>query len=106
MNFHPENLAVLITSFDALATACLYIFFWCESGKMVTSAFAMFDHELWQCEWYSFPIETQRMVQFFMLVTQDPAVLCGYGNIICTRDTFKRVSVDFGRAILSPPIIA
>lgn len=91
MNFNPENVGEVTTSLVVFGWAMLFVFFWCECGKIVTTGFAMFDYELWQCKWYLFPIEMQQMLAFIMSNTQEPATLQGYGNIVCTRDTFKRV---------------
>lgn len=95
MNFNLENSYAVITSLLIFSWALLIILFWCEFGKIVCEKFAVFDHELWQCKWYLFPIEMQRMLVIFMSNTQDQATLLGYGNIECTRDTFKRVICFF-----------
>lgn len=93
MNLNLENLfgVMVITSLIILIWALLFALFWCECGTIVTTQFAMFDHELWQCKWYLFPKEMQQMLSFVISNTQDPVTLLSYGNIECTRDTFKRV---------------
>ena len=67
------------------------IFFYCELGKMVTNEFNLFNEELCQCKWYLFSLDMQRMMLIFMSDAQQPMLLRGYGNIECTRDSFKNV---------------
>lgn len=69
---------------------CL-IFFLCELGQKVTDQFAKFNTELYQSEWYLFPIGVQQMLATFMLDTQQPVFIRGSGNILCTREVFKKV---------------
>lgn len=91
MNFNPENLYEVITSLLVLFWGLFAVFFFCECGKIVSTQFTMFDHDLWQCNWYLFPIEMRRLLALVMSNTQNPATLFSYGNFECTRDTFKRV---------------
>lgn len=63
----------------------------CNLGEMLTKHFEMFDDALGQCDWYLFSIEIQRMLVIIMSNSQRPAILTGYGNIQCTRETFKKV---------------
>lgn len=58
---------------------------------MLSYQFRMFNEELWQRDWYLFPIELQRMLVIFMLDTEQSMIIRGYGNIKCTRDAFKGV---------------
>lgn len=67
------------------------IFFYCEFGAMVTNQFKIFNERLCQCNWYFFPIDVQRIFLIYMLDAQDPIFISGYGNILCTRDSFKNV---------------
>lgn len=69
------------------------VFFYCELGETVTQYFNIFHEHLCQSNWYKFPIDVQRMLIIFMLDTQQPAAITGYGNIECTRDSFKNVNV-------------
>ena len=79
--------------------AFVMIYLYCEFGEMVTLQFNTFHELLCQCEWYRFPIDVQRMLVIFMLDTQQPASIRGYGNIECTRDAFKNVSF-FGNKLI------
>lgn len=66
-------------------------FFFCEFGQSVSSEFNSFDHEIYQCDWYTFPMNLQQMLVILMLDTQQSMYIRGYGNIVCSRDTFKKV---------------
>lgn len=67
------------------------IFAFCELGAQVTHQFNSLDDVLCQVKWYILPIEVQRMVIMFMLDAQQAVFLRGYGNIVCSRDSFKNV---------------
>lgn len=67
------------------------IFAFCELGAQVTNQFNTLHEELYQSEWYSLPIEMQRMMVIFMFDAQLSVLLRGYGNISCTRNSFKNV---------------
>lgn len=67
------------------------IFCVCEFGHQLTQEFEMFDEKLCQFNWYLLPIELQRMFVIVMANAQQPNVMQGFGNIQCTRDSFKQV---------------
>lgn len=73
----------------------LATFFLCECGERVMNQFDEFHDEIYQCNWYSFPIEIQKMLVIAMSISQQPAIIQGFGNLLCTRDTFKRVIFFF-----------
>lgn len=64
----------------------------CEPGERVTHQFEQFCVEFGRCEWYKLPIEMQRMYLIFLSDTQQPQNICSYGGIVCTRETFKKVT--------------
>lgn len=73
----------------------IIIFLLCELCEMVTSQFRMLNVKLCQRKWYLFPIEVQRMLVIFISDTQQPVYIRGFGNISCTRQTFKKVHFIF-----------
>lgn len=85
----PAELAITIL---LMAWSFVIIYFYCEWGEMVTHQFNVFHEVLNQCNWYSFPLDLQRMLVTFMSGTQQPALIRGYANIECTRDAFKNVN--------------
>lgn len=74
-----------------LAWAFVMISFYCEFSEMVCDEFEQFNEELHRYEWYLIPMEMQRIYLIFLLDTQQLTVVRGYGNILCTRVTFKAV---------------
>lgn len=91
--FNPADLIVPVTQcFWSFATVFLYCYF----GECVTHQFNVFYDKLYQRNWYLFPIEMQHMLLIFMLDAQQVVLLRGYGNIVCTRDYFKKVRIKYG----------
>lgn len=68
--------------------------FFCEFGEMVTSQFDAYDIEIYRCGWYLLPIEMQKLFLIFKSNTQQPKIIRGYGNILCTREIFKEVNIS------------
>ena len=61
---------------------------------MVTTEFEDFNDELDECDWYTFPIEFQRMYILVIQNAQKPVTIQGFGNIFCTRDAMKKVNFN------------
>lgn len=80
-------LQILLMVFYAYAV----IFSFCECGEMITSQFNMFREKLGRCKWYLFPIEMQQMLVVVTANAQHPTILCGFGNTVCIRESFKMV---------------
>lgn len=68
------------------------VFLLCESGAIVTSQFELFDNELSQCDWHLLPIQMQRTYLIFKSDSQHSIQISAYGQIVCERDTAKKVS--------------
>lgn len=85
----------LIRLFIILFWSIIFIFFICEFGEKTTDYFNQLNGALYECDWYTYPIEIQRMLPIILQATQNPIVLQGYGNVFCLRDTFKTVSLIF-----------
>lgn len=83
----PTQLALSVLVIMSFAI----IFAFCELGAQVTHQFNSLDDVLCQVKWYILPIEVQRMVIMLMLDAQQAVFLRGYGNIVCSRDSFKNV---------------
>lgn len=67
------------------------IFLVCECGQIVSIEFELFSDALYQCNWYFLSNELQRILISFMVIAQHPTYMQGYGNIECTRESFKNV---------------
>lgn len=83
--------AAMIATIFLVFWAFTIIFLYCELGKAVTDAFDSFEEDLCQYKWYLLSVDIQQMMIIFMNDTQQPAVLRGFGNITCTRESFKNV---------------
>lgn len=71
------------------------IFLFCEFGERLTGRFNEIDQQVNQCDWYTFPLQIQKLLPIFLKGTQNPIVLYGIGELKCTRETFKDVSNCF-----------
>lgn len=74
------------------------LFLYCETGERVTHQFNQFSEKLCYSDWYLFPLEMQRMFIIMLCGTQEPTIIQGYANTVCTRDAFKLVW--FGKDLL------
>ena len=85
----------LMMTLIVLLLTFFYLFIYCELGEMVSKQFDLFNEKLDQCNWYAFPMKTQKILIIFITNAQQPTLFRGFGNILCTRDTFKKVSLTF-----------
>lgn len=66
-------------------------FSFCEIGERVSGAFIEICYGIDELNWYTLPIELQRILPIIMINAQEPVYLECFGSILCARDTFKRV---------------
>lgn len=66
-------------------------FFFCEFGELISSNYGDLPIGLYDNKWYFYPLNEQRMIPTILIGTQDVVTLCGFGNVRCTRETFKTV---------------
>ena len=74
----------------------LFIFLLCEPGARMTNQLGKFSDELNRSDWYLLPIELQRWYIIFVSDTQNPIKVFSYADIVCERETLKRVICYFG----------
>lgn len=67
----------------------------CQFGQQMTDQFSSFEHTIAGTDWYTFPIDMQRHFIIIMKTGQDPVELKGFGNVYCSRETFKKVILFF-----------
>lgn len=66
------------------------LFVLCETADIVT--YKLIEISIYEeCNWYTLPIDMQRKIIIFTANTQRPAMIEAFGNIECTRETFKKV---------------
>lgn len=85
------NLFEIISNIMAIILVTSYIPLLCEPGQKMISQFEIFGKETSQCNWYLFPIELQRKYLIFLTDSQRSVYIYSYGNIICERETSKKV---------------
>lgn len=69
-----------------------YFCFSSELGQQLSFSFKEVDDECDQLIWYSFPIGIQRLLPVTMANVQQPVVVKCFGNILWSRDQFKKES--------------
>lgn len=74
--------------------AFVMIFIFCGQSEQMINEFDAFNQKLGQCTWYLLPPKMQQMYLIFISNTQQPKIIRGYGNILCTHDTFKKVTIS------------
>lgn len=85
---------ILIVQIVLMFWSFFMIFLHCNFGEIITNAFSDINEQLYQCDWYTFPLDIQRMQATILINTERPILLKGFGNILSTRDTFKRVNLQ------------
>lgn len=81
-----EPLTLIYLSFGA-------IFIFCNCGENLTSRFNELSDAIYECEWHLFPNNIQRVLPIIMNSAQKAIILRGFGNVSCTREAFKEVSI-------------
>lgn len=67
------------------------LFIYTEAGEQISTQMDEISDTVNELDWYTFPLQAQRMMPIIILTTQHPPVLAAYGGILCTRETFKKV---------------
>lgn len=70
----------------------IHVFMFCDLGEKVSNGFDTLNESIFIGDWYTLPIEIQRILPTILLATQKPVTLRGFGNIPCMRQTFRKVS--------------
>lgn len=88
-----SNLIEILCTIMVMYWGCGIVFIACEFGERMTNDFERFDEELERCGWHLLPIELQRMYLIFLSNTQQPKTVHCYGGLVCSRETYKKVSI-------------
>ena len=86
-----SNPTEIVPAFLAITSIFIAIFAYCEFGEQVMHQFNLYGETFCSCDWYLFPIEMQRIYSIALVGVQDPVIVQGYANTVCTRDAFKNV---------------
>lgn len=92
-NSNPSDLLELMIPVILVFWSFVIIYFYCNHGEMMTTQFNDFNEQVCQCNWYFLPMEIQKMLLILLSATGQPVLIRGYGSIVCTRDSFKNVSI-------------
>lgn len=68
------------------------VFILCETGERLTAQFNKDDTGILQWNWYTFPLDIQKILPIILSDTQNPFIMRGFGGVACTRESFKSVS--------------
>lgn len=85
------NILEIIPLFIVLFWMIIFIFLLCEPGVRMTMQFEVFSDKLSRCKWYLLSIEMRQMYLIFLSNTQNSIKMFSYANIICERETSKKV---------------
>lgn len=81
----------LIAPLVLICWSFISMFWICNFGQSLTNQFHEVSDAICQSDWYSFSPDVKRMVMMIMMTAQQPVILRGFGNVLCTRETFKKV---------------
>lgn len=60
--------------------------------EMICGQFGEFYDSIHRLDWYTYPLEIQRMIPIIINHGQQSVKLVAFGGTPCTRDTFKKVN--------------
>lgn len=67
------------------------IFIACELSQRLTNAYSKIDDIFEQFEWYRFPNAVRRALPTIISMVQKPVEFECFGNVSCSRESFKKV---------------
>lgn len=62
-------------------------------GSQINGQFDDIGRIVNQSVWYSYPLDVQRFLPTILFAAQDPFVVRGFGNFVCTRESFIKVNL-------------
>lgn len=83
----------LFTPLLMMMWSFVMIFCICEIGQSVDNQFDNLNDDIWKCDWYLLPPKLQQMLIIIIGNSQEPKSIRGFGNIECTRESFKQVNL-------------
>lgn len=86
---------VLLSQIWLMSWSFFQIYIFCQFGEIITGEFMKLGNNIYQSDWYTFPSEIQRTLTTLLINTQQPVVIVGFGNIVCTCETYKKVIFFF-----------
>lgn len=71
----------------------VYVAILCLYGNHVTTEFEAANAAIYNCSWYEYPLEMQKMLKMMLMVSQKPVIIQGHMNTQCTREVLKKVII-------------
>lgn len=84
-----KQFGVLFVIIGKMAYAFGLVCIYCEQ---IRYGFEKISDKIYKLDWYRYPLEVQRLLPVIVHHVQQPVDLVAFGNIPCTRETFKMVS--------------
>lgn len=90
---HESNSIVWFVLFVETIYAFGFLFVVCELCQRLTNEFDKVDEMINGIDWFSFPMEIQRLMPTFIGISWQPIEIKVFGSITNSRETFKQVSL-------------
>lgn len=74
-----------------ISGAILWLYLFCYIGNHLTREFSRFGDEVYQLDWYMFPLQLQNNLPMALVLMQKNVYLEAYGGVGCTLKVFQRV---------------
>lgn len=92
-SMESENPIELYMPLCLMMWSFVVIFFNCEIGQDVRNQCNELSDAIYRkCHWYILPRKLQRMLIIIIANAHQPVSIRSFGNIECTRDSFKQVN--------------
>lgn len=101
--FSTDRTFIVRATFS-LVSIIFWIFFVFNMGDTITSRFERVSNSVYSCRWVDFPPKSRKYVNTMLVVAQKPIYIQGFGNVRCTRETFKSVWLKYTLFKLTLPI--
>lgn len=74
-----------------LLNVLIYLGLLCIYGDEVTINFEAIHNSIYFCDWFKYPLGTQRFIPFMLAVAQKPVSIQGFMNFRYSRESVKMV---------------
>lgn len=85
---------ILLVSIINSCWAFSAAFFVCELSERMSDSFVRVGDMVDQFDWYRFTDDMQRMLLIIFMQVHDPIDIKCFGNITCSRETYKNVRIS------------
>lgn len=100
---HSDSVVLLQAVFFCVL-AIVFVFIACELCHRLETSFSEINVAICKLQWYSYPINIQRMLVPCLIYTQQPVVIAFFGSIAGNREQFKKASKIFPNFIIETRI--